>query len=73
MPKDIEKYNALHRNYYHQKKTDPEWKEKFNASCRENVRKYRERLREQKGLELKPRGRPRKIQPVLVETNLEII
>jgi len=57
--KNIVKYNEFQRQYYHNKKEDEEWKEKFNERCKEANRKYREKKRlESPPL---PRGRPRKI------------
>jgi len=56
--KNIVKYNEFQRQYYHIKKEDEEWKEKFNERCKEANRKYREKKRlESPPL---PRGRPRK-------------
>ena len=57
--KNINKYNEFQRQYYHTKKGDEEWKEKFNERCKEANRKYREKKRlESPPL---PRGRPRKL------------
>jgi hypothetical protein len=66
--KNVEKYNLLQREYYNEAKEDPEWKEKFNARCRENNKKYRERLRLENPP--KPIGRPRKPLPKIRVTEL---
>jgi hypothetical protein len=57
--KNIEKYNEFQRNYYHTKKADEEWNEKFKERCRVANQKYREKKRENSPPA--QRGRPRKI------------
>ena len=67
--KNIEKYNEKQRAYYDNKKNDPDWKEHHNAKCRLANARYREKKKLEKGGDLKPRGRPRKI----IELNLSNI
>jgi hypothetical protein len=57
--KNIEKYNEFQRNYYHNKKDDPEWFSRFKERCKEHNRKYREKKKQE--TPPKPRGRPRKV------------
>jgi hypothetical protein len=54
-----DKYNEFQRNYYHTKKQDEEWNERFKERCREANRRYREKKRENSP----PAkiGRPRKV------------
>ena len=59
--KHTEKYNEFKRNYYHTKKQDEEWNEKFKERCREANRRCREKKRENSPPA--KRGRPRKITP----------
>lgn len=59
--KNIDSYNERQRTYYHNKKDDPEWKKQHNEKCRTANKKYREKIRLEKGQDLKPKGRPRKI------------
>lgn len=59
--KNIDKYNEKQRAYYANKKEDPEWREQYNAKCRLANARYREKKKLEKGGDLKPRGRPRKI------------
>jgi len=58
-----DKYCEQQRKLYEEKKKDEEWKKKFNERSRKNNEKYRlkkkQELQEQ-GVEIKPRGRPRK-------------
>jgi len=56
---NLERYSEIQRNYYNGNKDDPEWRAKFNARCRENNRKYREKLREANPPS-RGRGRPKK-------------
>jgi hypothetical protein len=58
---NIDKYNEKQRSYYANKKDVPEWKEQYNAKCRLANARYREKKKLEKGGDLKPRGRPRKI------------
>jgi len=57
--KNVDKYNEFQRNYYHTKKTDEEWNERFKERCREANKRYREKKRENQPP--RKRGRPRKI------------
>lgn len=59
--KNIDKYNEKQRAYYNNKKDDPDWKDIYNARCRLANARYREKKKLEKGGDLKPRGRPRKI------------
>jgi ABC-type dipeptide/oligopeptide/nickel transport system ATPase component len=61
--KNIDKYNEFQRNYYHKKKTDEEWNDRFKERCRIANKKYRDKKRE--NTEQLPRGRPRK-QEIIV-------
>jgi len=61
--KNIDKYNEFQRNYYHNKKTDEEWNDRFKERCRIANKKYRDKKRE--NTEQLPRGRPRK-QEIIV-------
>jgi hypothetical protein len=61
--KNIEKYNEFQRNYYHTKKIDEEWNDKFKERCREANKRYREKKRENSPPS--KRGRPRKIKEVV--------
>jgi hypothetical protein len=58
-----EKYCELQRKLYDNKKTDDEWKKKFNERSRMNNQKFRDRKTKEmieSGVVIKPRGRPRK-------------
>jgi hypothetical protein len=57
--RNTDKYNEFQRNYYHSKKTDEEWNERFKERCRIANQKYREKKRENSP----PAkiGRPRKV------------
>jgi hypothetical protein len=58
-----EKYCKVQRDFYHNKKEDPEWKAKFNERSKVNNKKYRDKKKEEQlslGIDVKPRGRPRK-------------
>jgi hypothetical protein len=57
--KNVEKYNEFQRNYYHNKKTDEDWNDKFKERCRIANQKYREKKRENSPPA--QRGRPRKV------------
>lgn len=57
--KNVEKYNEFQRNYYHSRKIDEEWNEKFKERCREANRRYRERKKE--NAPPAKIGRPRKV------------
>ena len=59
-----DKYCKVQRDLYHSKKTDDEWRRKFNERSKINNKKYREKKREELkalGITIKSRGRPRKI------------
>jgi ABC-type oligopeptide transport system ATPase subunit len=58
-------YNERQRNYYAEKTSNEEWKAKFNERCKIANQKYRKLKAEQNPP--KPRGRPRKVLPPLVE------
>ena len=60
--KNIEKYNEFQRNYYHTKKEDDDWNDKFKERCREANKRYREKKRETSPPS--KRGRPRKIKEI---------
>jgi hypothetical protein len=58
-----EKYCEIQRKLYDERKTDEEWKKRFNERSRINNKKYREKRNQailEAGGEIKPRGRPRK-------------
>lgn len=58
-----DKYCEQQRKLYEEKKKDAEWKKKFNERSRLNNEKYRLKKRQEmldQGVEIKPRGRPRK-------------
>ena len=59
--KNIDKYNEKQRSYYNNNKSDPDWKIIHNAKCRLANARYREKKKLEKGGDLKPIGRPRKI------------
>ena len=58
--KNKDQYNEFQRQYYHTKKNDEEWNEKFKERCRIANQKYRNKKRENSPP--LPRGRPRKIE-----------
>ena len=60
---DPEKYNAYMRNYYQRKSADPVWRENRLKKCRQANARYRDKQRE--GNPPRPRGRPKKIDPIL--------
>lgn len=65
-----EKYCALQRKLYQDKKTDDEWKKKFNERSKVNNAKYREKKMKEfleAGGEVKPKGRPKKIKEIVVD------
>jgi hypothetical protein len=62
--KNVDKYNEFQRQYYHNKKEDDEWKARFNERCREANKRYRDKLRGDSPPQ--PRGRPRKVPPIVV-------
>lgn len=58
-----DKYCEQQRKLYEEKKKDEEWKKKFNERSRMNNEKYRLKKKQEmleQGIEIKPRGRPRK-------------
>jgi hypothetical protein len=57
--KNIDKYNEFQRNYYHTKKEDEDWNNRFKERCREANKRYREKIKAI--TPPKPRGRPRKV------------
>ena len=69
-----EKYNEVQRKLYEEKKQDEEWKKKFNERSKLNNKKYREKKLQERieaGLELKPKGRPRKVKPEIVDVRID--
>jgi hypothetical protein len=66
-----EKYCALQRKLYQDKKNDDEWKKKFNERSKVNNAKYREKKMKEfldAGGEVKPKGRPKKVKDIVVDT-----
>jgi len=64
-----EKFQEMQKAIYDRKSKDEEWKKKFNERSRANNKIYREKKKEEmlkNGVEIKPRGRPRKVKPELV-------
>ncbi len=66
--KNVDKYNETQRLYYLNKKDDAEWREKHNEKCRIANAKYRQKKKEEKGGDVKPRGRPRKIIQLSIDS-----
>jgi hypothetical protein len=70
-----EKYCEIQRKLYDERKTDEEWKKRFNERSRINNKKYREKRNQailEAGGTIKARGRPRKekeekVEPIKVE------
>jgi hypothetical protein len=61
-----EKYCEIQRKLYEDKKTDEEWKKKFNERSRKNNQAFRDRKTKEMieaGVVINPRGRPRKPKP----------
>jgi len=61
-----EKYCEIQRKLYGDKKTDEEWKKKFNERSRKNNQAFRDRKTKEMleaGVVINPRGRPRKPKP----------
>jgi hypothetical protein len=59
-----DKYCALQRKLYQNKKTDEEWKKKYNERSKVNNAKYREKKMKEfieSGGVVKPKGRPKKV------------
>lgn len=60
-----EKYCELQKKLYDEKKKDDEWKKKFNERSRKNNEIYRHKKKQElleQGVEIKPRGRPKKVK-----------
>jgi len=60
-----EKYCELQKKLYDEKKKDDEWKKNFNERSRKNNEIYRHKKKKElieQGVEIKPRGRPRKVK-----------
>jgi hypothetical protein len=59
---NIEKYNSIQKKVYENHKDKPEWKEKFNESCKLSSEKSRQKKKAEKIANgtYKPPGRPRK-------------
>lgn len=58
-----DKYRELQRKVYNNLKQDEEWKKTYNEKSKVTQKKYRDKKKEEKinnGLDVKPRGRPRK-------------
>jgi hypothetical protein len=71
-----EKYNEVQRKLYDDKKQDDEWKKKFNERSKLNNKKYREKKLQERidaGIEIKPKGRPRKIKPEIIDVKISNI
>jgi hypothetical protein len=69
-----EKYNEVQRKLYDDKKQDDEWKKKFNERSKLNNKKYREKKLQERiesGLELKPKGRPRKVKQEIIDVKID--
>jgi len=69
-----EKYRELQRKVYNNLKQDDEWRKNFNEKNKESQKKYRDKKREEKiaqGLDVKPRGRPRK-ESIIKKPDAEI-
>jgi hypothetical protein len=69
-----EKYHSLQRKLYQEKIKDDEWKKEHLAKGKVSNGKYRERKRQElidAGVEIKPRGRPRKV--IVPKTEEELI
>ena len=65
-----EKYCEIQRKLYDERKTDEEWKKRFNERSRINNKKYREKRNQaiiEAGGVIKARGRPRKEKEEKVE------
>jgi hypothetical protein len=65
-----EKYCEIQRKLYDERKTDEEWKKRFNERSRINNKKYREKRNQailEAGGSIKARGRPRKEKEEKVE------
>lgn len=69
---NLDKFNADYRKYYDKKKDDPVWKARFNERCKENNRKYREKMNLINPPK-NPRGRPRKPVPNISIDNIIIV
>jgi hypothetical protein len=66
-----EKYCEIQRKLYDERKTDEEWKKRFNERSRINNKKYREKRNQailEAGGSIKARGRPRKEKEEKVES-----
>ena len=60
-----EKYCELQKKLYDEKKKDDDWKKKFNERSKKNNEIYRHKKKKElleQGVEIKPRGRPRKVK-----------
>ncbi len=71
--KNREKYNQSQRELYIKLKQDESWKQNFNEMCAKNNNIYRQKKKEKllevnPGMEIKKRGRPKKI---IIENNIE--
>jgi len=69
-----EKYNEVQRKLYDDKKQDEEWKKKFNERSKLNNKKYREKKLQERieaGIELKPKGRPRKVKQEIIDVKID--
>lgn len=70
-----DKYCALQRKLYQNKKGDDEWKKKYNERSKVNNAKYREKKMKEfldAGGEVKPKGRPKKIKEIVVDVEQPI-
>ena len=65
-----EKFQELQKAIYEKKSKDEEWKKKFNERSKAHNKIYREKKREEmlkNGVEIRPRGRPKKVKQEIVE------
>ena len=71
-----DKYNDAQRKLYDDKKKDDDWKQKFNERSRLNNKKYREKKKQElieSGVEVKNKGRPRKLVNEVVDIPIQNI
>lgn len=72
---NIEKYNSIQKKVYENHKDKPEWKEKFNESCKLSSEKSRQKKKAEKIANgtYKPPGRPRKNLVVNKDEKIDVI
>jgi len=69
-----EKYRELQRKVYNNLKQNDEWRKVYNEKSKEIQKKYRNKKREElinNGVEIKPRGRPRKINIDVIDDKVD--